>query len=49
LSEKQFIVVWQAASKTCLSISNKAEILINLLSDSDQTKVLEFARSLYSK
>jgi hypothetical protein len=49
LSEKDFIVVWQAASKTWLFISNKAEILINLLSDNDQTKVLEFARSLHSK
>ena len=49
LSEKQFIVVWQSASKTWLSISNKAEILINLLSDNDQAKVLEFAHSLYSK
>jgi hypothetical protein len=49
LSEKQFIVVWQAASQTCLSISNKAEVLINLLSNNDQTKVLEFARSLYYK
>jgi hypothetical protein len=49
LSEKQFIVVWQAASKHWLSISNKAEVLINLLSDNDQTKVLEFAPSLYSK
>ena len=49
LSEKQFIIVWQAANKTWLSISDKAEILINRLSDDDQTKVLEFARSLYSK
>jgi hypothetical protein len=49
LSEKEFIVVWQSASKTWLSISNKAEVLINLLSDNDQTKVLEFARSLYSQ
>lgn len=49
LSEKQFIVVWQDASQTCLSISNKAEILINLLSDNDQAKVLKFTRSLYSK
>jgi hypothetical protein len=49
LSEKQFIVVWQAASQTRLSISNKAEVLINLLSNNDQTKVLEFARSLYYK
>lgn len=49
LSEKQFIVVWQAANKTWLSISDKAEILINRLSDDDQTKVLEFARSLYSQ
>lgn len=36
LSEKQFIVVWRSASKTWLSISNKAEILINLLSDHDK-------------
>lgn len=49
LSEKQFIVVWQAASKTWLSISDKAEVLINLLSDENQTKVLEFARFLYNK
>ena len=49
LSEKEFIVVWQSVSKTWLSISNKAEILINLLSYNDQTKVLEFARYLYSK
>jgi hypothetical protein len=33
LSEKQFIVVWQSASKTWLSIPNKAKILINLLSE----------------
>ncbi len=49
LSEKQFIFIWESASKTWLFIPNKAEALINLLSDHDQTKVLEFARYLYSK
>lgn len=47
LSIKQFIVVWQAETKTWLSITEKLTALINNLPQERQEAVLNFTLSLY--
>ena len=47
LSEKQFIVVWQAKTKTWLSVSERLNAVINNLSENKQQELLNFARFLH--
>ena len=47
LSPQQFIVVWQANTKSWLSVSDKLNAVINNLSEDKQQEVLNFARFLH--
>ncbi|WP_107667704.1 DUF4926 domain-containing protein [Cyanothece sp. BG0011] len=47
LSEKEFIVVWQAKTKTWLSVSERLNAVINNLSENKQQELLNFARFLH--
>ena len=49
LSEEQFIVVWNANTKSWLSTSERLDAIINRLSEPIKQEVLEFARSLYQR
>ncbi len=49
LSPQQFIVVWQANTKTWLSAAEKLSALINHLPDERQQEVLDFAMFLHQK
>ncbi len=47
LSSEQFIVVWQAKTKTWLSVSEKLIEIIDYLPEQKKQEVLNFARFLY--
>ncbi len=49
LSNYQFIVIWKSATKTWLSLADKINLIINILPDSTQNEVLDFAHFLYKK
>ncbi|MGL4884360.1 MAG: DUF4926 domain-containing protein [Waterburya sp.] len=48
LSPQQFITVWQAKTKSWLSLSEQITILVKNLDTQHQKEVFKFARSLYS-
>ncbi|MCT7968456.1 DUF4926 domain-containing protein [Laspinema sp. D1] len=48
LSSEEFIVVWKANTKSCLSLSERLGAVLSRLSEERQQEVLEFARSVYS-
>jgi Domain of unknown function (DUF4926) len=47
LSPEQFIVVWQAKTKSWLPIADRLSALVDRLPEEHQQQVLNFARSLY--
>ncbi|MGK7895032.1 MAG: DUF4926 domain-containing protein [Xenococcus sp. (in: cyanobacteria)] len=49
LSDRQFIVVWSAKTKTWLPISERVAAITNNLDSKLQEEVLDFARFLYHK
>ena len=48
LSPKQFIIVWQAETKSWLSLSEQITDVVEDLDTAKQEEVLKFARSLQS-
>lgn len=46
LSSKQFIIVWQAKTKSWLSLSEQITSVVKTLDTEHQKEVFEFARSL---
>jgi hypothetical protein len=49
LSSHQFIIVWQAKYKQWVSLSDKIDGVINLLSDERKKELLNYARFLVQK
>ncbi|MGL5808200.1 MAG: DUF4926 domain-containing protein [Xenococcaceae cyanobacterium] len=49
LSPQQFIVVWQAKTKSWLSIPDKIVAILKNLDNKRQEEILDFARFLYLK
>lgn len=47
LSPEQFIVVWQAKTKTWVSLADRITSAVQILSEERQEEVLNFTRSLY--
>ena len=47
LSEKQFIVVWQAKTKSWIPVSERLNAVINDLSENQQQELLNFARFIH--
>ena len=47
LSEKQFIVVWQAKTKSWIPVSERLNAVINNLSENQQQELLNFARFIH--
>lgn len=49
LTPDQFVVVWQADTKSWLPVSDQVAAIVNQLPDDRRQQVLEFARSLVSQ
>ena len=49
LSSKQFIVVWQVATKQWVTPTDKIAAIFSNLSDTKREEVLDFARFIYQR
>lgn len=49
LSSKQFIVVWQIATKQWVTPTDKITAIFSKLSDTKRQEVLDFARFIYQR
>ena len=49
LSSEQVIIVWEAKTKSRISVSKQVEAIIHKLSEERQREVLDFACFLYRK
>ncbi|WP_088891246.1 DUF4926 domain-containing protein [Leptolyngbya ohadii] len=49
LPVQQFVVVWRAATKTWVPLSEKIEALIAVLPEETRLEVFDFARFVYSR
>jgi hypothetical protein len=48
LTSQQFVIVWQAKTKSWLSLSEQITALVNDLDTQNQKEVFKFTRSLYN-
>jgi hypothetical protein len=49
LSIDSFVVVWRAASKTWVPISEKIQAIVSALPDENLAKIFDFARSVHNE
>ncbi len=49
LAPHQFIVVWQAETKTSVSVAEQIESLVARLTEDTRQEVLDFARFIYER
>ena len=49
LTAMQFVVVWRAASKSWVSVTEKVEALMAALPEDTLTEVFDFARNAYGR
>ncbi|MCY7285796.1 MAG: DUF4926 domain-containing protein [Cyanobacteria bacterium CAN_BIN43] len=49
LAPHQFIVVWQAETKTSVSVAEQIESLVSRLTQDTRQEVLDFARFIYER
>lgn len=49
LPVQQFVVIWRAASKTWVPLTEKIEALVEVLPEETRLEVFDFARFVYSR
>lgn len=49
LSDRQFIVVWQSATKQWITTTEKVISILDYLPETKQEQILNYARSLYDQ